>query len=94
MADSAGAVRLQQVLCVSLGSFGCTRVRGRESGGGTRNCAFAPLNPVCCRFRLPLLLAGPQEMLRAQMALAYKTGDVDKAHRLQSRLQPDELKKK
>ncbi|KAG2450160.1 hypothetical protein HYH02_000262 [Chlamydomonas schloesseri] len=35
-----------------------------------------------------------QEMLRAQMALAYKTGDVDKAHRLQSRLQPDELKKK
>ncbi|GIL42716.1 hypothetical protein Vafri_652 [Volvox africanus] len=35
-----------------------------------------------------------QEMLRAQMALAYKTGDVSKAHRLLDRLQPDELKKK
>ncbi|GFR41117.1 hypothetical protein Agub_g1761, partial [Astrephomene gubernaculifera] len=35
-----------------------------------------------------------QELLRAQMALAYKTGDTSKAHRLLDRLQPDELKKK
>ncbi|PNH09503.1 hypothetical protein TSOC_003861 [Tetrabaena socialis] len=33
-----------------------------------------------------------QEMLRAQMALAYKTGDVTLAHKMQARLKPDEPK--
>jgi hypothetical protein len=35
-----------------------------------------------------------QELLRAEMALAYKTGDKAKAQKLFERLQPDEEKKK
>lgn len=35
-----------------------------------------------------------QELLRAEMTLAYKTGDKAKAQKLFDRLQPDELKKK
>jgi hypothetical protein len=35
-----------------------------------------------------------QELLRAEMALAYKTGDVDKAHRIAERLAPDDPAKK
>jgi hypothetical protein len=35
-----------------------------------------------------------QELLRAEMNLAYKTGDKAKAQKLFERLQPDEQKKK
>lgn len=35
-----------------------------------------------------------QELLRAEMALAYKTGDKERAQKLFDRLQPDEEKKK
>lgn len=35
-----------------------------------------------------------QELLRAEMNLAYKTGDKAKAQKLFERLQPDEEKKK
>ncbi len=35
-----------------------------------------------------------QEMLRAQMALAYKMGDKEKAAKIMKRLEPDEEKKK
>jgi hypothetical protein len=35
-----------------------------------------------------------QELLRAEMALAYKTGDRARAQKIFERLQPDEEKKK
>lgn len=35
-----------------------------------------------------------QEMLRAEMALAYKTGDKAKAQRIMERLAPDDPAKK
>lgn len=35
-----------------------------------------------------------QELLRAEMTLAYKTGDKAKAQKLFERLQPDDQKKK
>ena len=35
-----------------------------------------------------------QELLRSQMALAYRTGDRDKAAQIQERLKPDEVKER
>ena len=40
------------------------------------------------------LWCGVQELLRMQMTMAYKIGDMQKAHKLQERLAPDDDTKK
>lgn len=51
-------------------------------------CPLSPPPP------LPAPFTRAQDMLRLQMALAYKTGDTAKAKAIQARLEPEEPGKK
>jgi hypothetical protein len=61
----------------------------RDSGAGAVGCCGARM---LCGSRVAVCggAAGAQEMLRAQMALAYKTGDTKAAHRMLKRLEPED----
>lgn len=80
-----------------------SRQRGKVDGLLT-TCSVMPPNkqPIVTRRYLELKHTAPgkaedmreQELLRSQMALAYRTGDRDKAAQIQERLKPDEVKER
>ena len=71
-----------------------------RSGHPSLSANIIPRYCVCCCRYLDIKHHGKaeemreQELLRAQMSLAYRTGDQTKAAQIMERLKPDEIKER